>query len=86
MRGNGAFVAGVAGKGKGRIRQQEYEAAMRNAVAVDHVRLHRHRKRGPAGFDVEDFHAETLAGVVVLPHRLGAGAREVVGRKHGPDG
>src|SRR6266404_8758525 len=34
---------------------------------------------------MQDLHAETLAGVVLVPHRLGAGAREIVGRERGLD-
>ena len=37
------------------------------------------------GLISQDLHAEALAGVVFLPHRLGAGAREIVGRKRGLD-
>src|SRR6185503_3179431 len=35
---DGALVVRVAGKGKRRVREQEDEAAMRNPLAVDHVR------------------------------------------------
>ena len=80
-----ALVVGVAGKGEGGIRQREDEAAMGDAMAVDHVRLDRHRQRRFAGPDLKDLHAEALAGVVFLPHGVGAGAREVVGRERGLD-
>jgi hypothetical protein len=79
LRRDRALVMGVAGKGERRIRQQENKAAMGDAVAVDHVRLDRHPQCGFAWLDLQDFHAETPAGVVFLPHRLGAGAREIVG-------
>jgi hypothetical protein len=69
---------GVAGKGERRIRQEKDEAAMGDLLAVDHVRLDSHRQRRFAGLDLQDLHAETLAGVVFLPHRLAAGAREIV--------
>src|SRR6266851_6071401 len=82
---NRAFVMGVAGKRERRIRQQEDETAMGDALAVDHVRLDLHRQRSFARLDLENLHAETLAGVVILPHRVGAGAREIVGRKCGLD-
>src|SRR5260370_14054971 len=58
---------------------------MGDAVAVDHMRLDCHRQRGFACLDLQDLHAETLAGVVFLPHRIGAGAREIIGRKRGLD-
>src|SRR6478752_6259952 len=45
-----------------------------------HMRQNRHGQRGLARLDLQDLHAETLAGVVFVPHRLGAGAREIVGR------
>jgi hypothetical protein len=80
LRGDGALVVGIAGKGERRIRQQEDKAAMGDAVAVDHMRQNRHRQGGFAGLDLQDLHAETLAGVVFVPHRLGAGAREIVER------
>ena len=38
-----ALVVGVAGKGERRIRQEKDEAAMGDLMAVDHVRLDRHR-------------------------------------------
>src|SRR6201991_2100269 len=38
LRGDRTLVAGVAGKGEGGIGQQEDEAAMGNALSVDHVR------------------------------------------------
>ena len=82
---DGALVVRVAGKGERRVREQEDEAAMGNALAVDHVRLDRHRHRRLAGLDLDDLHAETLAGVVFLPHRIRAGACEVLGRKRGLD-
>src|SRR6516165_8678999 len=41
---------------------------------------------GMAGFHLQDLHAEALAGAVLLPHRIRAGACEVVGRKYGLDG
>src|SRR6266852_1204793 len=85
LRRDAALVMGITGKGKRRIRQQENEAAMGDAVAVDHVWLDRHRQRGFARLDLQDLHAETLAGVVFLPHRLGAGAREFIGGKCGLD-
>ena len=72
-------------KAKVGIREHEDEAAMGDALAVDHLRPHRHRQRRLAGPDLDDLHAETLAGVVLLPHRIRAGAREVVGRKRGLD-
>ena len=81
LRGDRALVAGVAGKGEGGIGQQEDEAAMGDALAVDHVRRNRHRQRRLAGLDLDNLHAEALAGVVFLPHRIRAGAGEVVGRK-----
>src|SRR5260370_1156903 len=80
-----ALVMGIAGKGERRIRQQENEAAMGDAIPVDHLRLDRHRQDGFACLDPQDLHAETLAGVVFLPHRIRAGAREIVGRKRGLD-
>jgi hypothetical protein len=58
---------------------------MGDAVAVDHVRLDRHRQGGFARLDPQDLHAETLGGVIFLPHRIGAGARQIVGRKGGLD-
>src|SRR6266403_1872266 len=39
LRRNSALIMGVAGKGERRIRQQENEAAMGDAVSVDHVGL-----------------------------------------------
>jgi hypothetical protein len=53
---------------------------MGDPLAVDHMRFDRHRQRRPAGLDLDDFHAEAFAGVVVLPHRIRAGASEIVGR------
>ena len=81
LRCDRALIVRVAGKGEGGIGQQEDEAAMGDALAVDHVRLHRHRQRGLPGPDLDNLHAEALAGVVFLPHRVRAGAREFVGRK-----
>src|SRR6267142_4672685 len=81
LRRDGAVIAGVAGKSEGGIGEQEDEAAMRDALAVDHVRLHRHRQRRLPGLDLGNFHAEALTGVVFLPHRVCAGACEFVGRK-----
>jgi len=52
---------------------------MGDPLAVHHVRLDRHGQDGFAGLDLNDLHAETLAGVVFLPHRIRAGAREIVG-------
>src|ERR1700677_4610580 len=43
LRRDRAQVMAVAGKGKGGIRQREDEAAMGDALAVDHVRLDRHQ-------------------------------------------
>src|SRR6266436_2179265 len=52
------LVVRIAGEGERRIREQEDEAAMGNALAVDHVRLNRHRQRRLAAPDVDDLHAE----------------------------
>ena len=52
---------------------------MRDALSVDHVRLHRHRQGRPARPDLGYLHAEALAGVVFPPHRVRAGAREIIG-------
>src|SRR5450759_595425 len=79
LRRDRALVMGVAGKGEGRIRQREDEAAMGDAAPVEHFGLDGHRQDGFAGPDLQDLHAETLAGVVLLPHRIGTGARESSG-------
>jgi len=78
LRRDRTLIMGVAGKGERRIRQQEDKSAMGDPLAVDHVRLDRHRKRRLALPDLDDLHAEALARVIVLPHRLRAGAREIV--------
>src|SRR5215213_8187172 len=63
LRGDSALIMGVAGKRKGRIRQQKNKSAMRDPLSVDHVRLDRHRQSRLSGFDLCDLHAETFAGV-----------------------
>ena len=85
MRRDSALVAGIAGKSERRIRQQKDKAAMGDTVAVDHIRLDRHGQRGFARLDLQDLHAETLAGVVFVPHCVGAGAREIIRRERGLD-
>src|SRR4051812_17827398 len=75
------FIVGVAGKGEGGIGQREDEAAMGDLVAVDHVRLDGHRERRLARFDLDDLDAKALARLILLPHRVRAGAGEIVGRK-----
>ena len=80
LRGDGALVVAVAGKGEGGIGKREDEATMGDALAVHHVGLDRHDQRRAAGADLDDLHAERARGVVFLPHRLRAGAREIVGR------
>ncbi|WP_283815404.1 hotdog domain-containing protein, partial [Bradyrhizobium brasilense] len=42
-----------------------------------HVRLHRHRHHRLPRPDLDELHAEALAGVVFLPHRVRAGAGNV---------
>src|ERR1700758_4233789 len=83
LRCAGALVVAVAGKGKGGIGERKDEAAMGDALAVDHVRLDRHRQRRLARLDLDDLHAEAAAGLVTLPHRMGAGARDILRRQSG---
>ena len=75
----------VASEGEGGIGQRKDVAAMGDALAVDHVRLDRHRQRRLARPDLDDLHSEALAGVVVLPHRIRTGPREIFWRKRGLD-
>src|SRR5262245_44782850 len=65
----------IAGKCQGAVRQREYEAAVPEAVPVDHALGHRHSERCTARSDGENFHAQTLARLVIGPQRLGAQAR-----------
>ena len=73
MLGDGALVVGVAGEGEGRIRQREDVAAVAGAVAVGHGLGNGHGDDRLAGCDGDEFHAEMACGVVVVPHRPGAG-------------
>src|SRR5262245_13324411 len=79
LRGDRAVVVAIAGKGEGGIGEREDEAAMGDALAVYHFWLDHHRQRRAAGADFDDLHAETARGVVFLPHRVRAGARESSG-------
>jgi hypothetical protein len=81
--GDNTFVMRIAGKGEGRIRQRKDEAAVGDPLAIDHVRLDRHRQRGMAGLDLDNLHAKPPAGIVLLPHRLRTSARDVIGRRRG---
>src|SRR5436190_1760091 len=83
LRGDRALVMGVAGKRERRIRQREDKTAVGDAVSVHHVRQNLHGQNSLAGFDLEDLHAETFAGVVFLPHGLRACACQIIGRERG---
>ena len=48
---------------------------MGDALAVDHVRLHRHGERRLARLDLDDLHAEALARVVLPKSPLGDAVR-----------
>ena len=83
LRGDRAFVMGVAGKRECRISQREDKTAMGDAMSIHHVRQNLHRQNSFPGFDLEELHAETLAGVVFLPHGLRACACQIIGRERG---
>src|SRR6516165_10326451 len=61
LRSDRALVVGVASECKSRIRERENEAAMGDAMSVDHVRLDGHCQHGLASFHLQDLHAKTLA-------------------------
>src|SRR5579883_408124 len=78
MRSHRTMVAAVAGKGESGIGERKDEAAMGDALAVHHVGPDSHGQRRLARLDIEDFHAEPCARIVVLPHRVRTGARKIV--------
>ena len=80
LRRDRLLVMAVAGKGEGGIGECEDEAAMGDALAVHHVRLHGHGQRRAARPDLDDLHAEPGGRIVLLPHRVRAGARQILGR------
>src|SRR5262249_30849182 len=65
-----AKAIGVAGEGQGAIRQRENEAAVAQAVPIDHAFGQRHGELGPPGTYLQNFHAEALAGLVLGPQGL----------------
>src|SRR5262245_9966527 len=77
--GDGPEAVGIAGERQGAVRQGEDEAAMAEAVTIDHALGQRHGEFGAAGGHFEDFHAQTLTRLVVGPHRLGAAAGNLGG-------
>ena len=79
---HGAPVAGVAGEGEGAVGQRKNKPAMASAVPVDHVGADGHGEARETRGDRLKRHAERLTRPVVAPHRLGAGARQIVGPAH----
>src|SRR3984957_6927833 len=84
LRRDDTLVVAVACEGKGGIGKAKDEATMGDPLTVDHVGRDRHRQRRLARLDLDDLHAEALAGVVVLPHRIRASACQILGRYRMP--
>jgi hypothetical protein len=63
-------------KAKALSAQREDEAAMADAVAIRHARLHRHHQIRLARRHAADRHAEAGGGAILGPHRLRAGLRQ----------
>src|SRR5579871_1329964 len=77
------LVMAVTGKGEGGIGERKDEAAMRDPLAVHHMRLNGHGQRRAAGPDLDDLHAEAGGRVVFLPHRIRTSLREIIERRAG---
>ena len=75
-------VVAVAGEREGRVGQGEGEAAVADGVAVDHVLAHGHPDHRPTGADLDDLHAERLAGPVAGPHRRRRGLGDLLRSGH----
>ena len=73
MLGHGQLVAAIAGIGEGRVGQAENEAAVADAVAVEHRVPDRHGQHGLAGAAVQDFDTKVLRGGVAGVERPGNG-------------
>ena len=86
MLGDSLVAMRVARERHRGVSQGQDEAAVTNPKTVGHRLRHRHRQPRSAGRDIEQFHAEASAGVVVLPHRLGASTRQFVGTHPGNTG
>src|SRR6476469_8922467 len=85
LRRDRALVARIASESKGGVGEQENEPAMRDALAVHHIRPHDHGQGCLSGSDIDDLHAKPGTRIVRRPHGVGAGTRNLVGRKRGCD-